>query len=140
MLRWPDGDLLPPPARDQLMGPGAPFELTREQVRGVEMTVFARRPPHLPAVLASACERFPDRPYLVFADGSGGESARLTFAETTALAVRVAATLRDKFGVRKGDRVALVGANSAEYAATLWAALSLGAITVGLNGWWTGPE
>ncbi|ONH22131.1 class I adenylate-forming enzyme family protein [Pseudofrankia asymbiotica] len=139
MLRWPDGDLLPPPLRDRLMGPGAPFELAREQVRGVEMTVFAGRPPHLPAILASACRRFPDRPYLVFTDATGAATT-LTFAETAARAVRVAGVLRDKFGVTKGDRVGFVAANCAEYAVGMWAALSLGAVTVGLNGWWTGPE
>ncbi|WP_045878221.1 class I adenylate-forming enzyme family protein [Pseudofrankia sp. DC12] len=140
MLRWPDGDLLPAPVRERLLGPGAPFELTREQVRGVEMTVFARRAPHLPAVLASACARFQDRPYLIFTGQDGADAATLTFADVTALAVRVAAVLRAEYGVKKGDRVGFVAANSAEYAVTLWAALSIGAITVGLNGWWTGPE
>ncbi|MDT3446477.1 MULTISPECIES: class I adenylate-forming enzyme family protein [unclassified Pseudofrankia] len=139
MLRWPDGDLLPPPLRDRLMGPAAPFELAREQVRGIEMTVFARRPPHLPAMLAAACRRFPDRPYLVFTEADGAATT-LTFAETAARAVRIAGVLRDKFGVRKGDRVGFVAANCAEYAAGMWAALSLGAIAIGLNGWWTGPE
>ncbi|MBL7618290.1 long-chain fatty acid--CoA ligase, partial [Frankia sp. AgB1.8] len=91
MLRWPDGDLLPAPARERLLGPGAPFELTRERVRGVEMTVFARRAPHLPAVLASACARFPDRPYLVFTGPGDADATTLTFADVAALAVRVAA-------------------------------------------------
>lgn len=140
MLRWPDGDLLPAPVRERLLGPGAPFELARESVRGVEMTVFARRAPHLPAVLAGACERFPDRPYLIFTRPGDEPATTLTFAEVAASAVRVAAVLRADYGVKKGDRVGFVGANSAEYAVMLWAALSLGAITVGLNGWWTGPE
>lgn len=117
-----------------LMGPGAPFELTRESVRGVEMTVFARRAPHVPALLAGANERHPDRPYLVF------PHVELTYAEVAARVVQAAQVLRDSYGIRKGDRVGIVGANSVEYAVTLWAAVSLGAIGVGLNGWWTGPE
>ena len=39
-----------------------------------------------------------------------------------------------------GDRVAIVAPNTVEYALTFWATTALGAITVGLNGWWTGEE
>jgi acyl-CoA synthetase (AMP-forming)/AMP-acid ligase II len=42
--------------------------------------------------------------------------------------------------VKKGDRVAILGANSAEWLITFWATVSLGAVAVGLNGWWTAPE
>ena len=40
----------------------------------------------------------------------------------------------------RGDRVAIAAANCAGYALAFWAATSLGAVTVALNGWWTGPE
>src|SRR5581483_6310662 len=39
-----------------------------------------------------------------------------------------------------GDRVAILAANCPEWIATFWATVSLGAIAVGLNGWWTGDE
>jgi acyl-CoA synthetase (AMP-forming)/AMP-acid ligase II len=140
MLRWPDGERLPAPAREGLIGPGAPFELVREKVRGVELTVFARREPHLPAVLATAAQRFGDRDYLVFTGPGGLAETALSYAATASRAAQLAVVLRDQYGVRWGDRVGFVGANSAEYAVGLWAAIALGAITVGLNGWWTGPE
>ncbi|SHN46607.1 class I adenylate-forming enzyme family protein [Cryptosporangium aurantiacum] len=129
-----DLDRLPSEMRTALCGPGSPFELTRESVRGVELTVFARRPPHLPGLLLAAAEQHGDRPYLVFPD------RRLTYKETVGEIPAVAAVLRDRHGIGHGDRVAVVGPNSLEYAVTLWAVAWLGAISVSLNGWWTGPE
>ena len=39
---------------------------------------------------------------------------------------------------RKSDRVAIASANRVEYVLSFWAATVLGAVTVALNGWWTG--
>ncbi len=133
-LRWPDGDRLPDPTRQALIGPGAPFELRDDDVLGVTMPTFARRPPHLRQLLASGAERFGDRPYLVFPDRT------LTFASVLRPVAAVARALAGRYGVGKGDRVAIAAANRAEYAITFWAATSLGAVTVAMNGWWTGPE
>jgi len=127
-------DLMPAPVRAALTGPGGPFELAIEPVRGAEMTVFARRAPHLPAHLLAAAARHPGRPYLVFPDRT------VSYGDAVRVIPRVAATLRERFGVGRGDRVALAGANSAEYALALWAVAWLGGIAVGLNGWWTGAE
>ncbi|MFG1925339.1 class I adenylate-forming enzyme family protein [Cryptosporangium sp. NPDC048952] len=128
-----DLDRLPPDTRAALTGPGSPFELVRENVRGVEMTVFANRPPHLPALLQNVTAQHPDRPYLVFPE------RQLTYQETTDQVAAVAAALQTA-GITRGDRVALVGPNSLEYALTLWALAWLGAVSVSLNGWWTGTE
>jgi acyl-CoA synthetase (AMP-forming)/AMP-acid ligase II len=127
-------DLVPEPLRAALTGPGGPFELATEPVRGVRMTVFARRAPHLPAHLLAAAGRHPGRPYLVF------PGRTVSYGEAVRVIPRVAAELGERFGVGRGDRVALAGANSPEYALTLWAVAWLGAIAVGLNGWWTGTE
>ncbi|ONH59001.1 AMP-dependent synthetase [Frankia sp. CcI49] len=134
MLRWPDLHRVPESARALLLGPGAPFELAREDVRGVEMTVFANRPRNVVEVLRAAGRDHADRPYLILGDRT------VTYAEATAVAERVAAVLHGRHGVRRGDRVALVGANSVEHALTIWAVVLLGGVVVGLNGWWTGPE
>ena len=40
----------------------------------------------------------------------------------------------------KGDNVALCGANSAGWILSFWATLSLGAVAVAMNGWWTETE
>jgi acyl-CoA synthetase (AMP-forming)/AMP-acid ligase II len=130
-LRWVVGDLLPPDVRDALIGPGAPFELVVEPVRGQPHVVFARRPPHLLALLDQAD---PAATFLVDGDRTW------TFAQARADIATVADTLAGRYGITKGDRVAIVSANSPEYALAMWAVLSLGAIVTSLNGWWTGDE
>jgi acyl-CoA synthetase (AMP-forming)/AMP-acid ligase II len=133
-LRWHDDDRLTPEQRAALSGPGAPFERRMEKVLGAEVEVFVDRPPNLVAVLQSAAEQFPDRPYLLFPDET------VTFGEAPSRVAAVAAVLADEYGVTQGDRVAFASANSLPYALAEWAVISLGAIIVGLNGWWTGPE
>ncbi len=116
------------------MGPGAPFELVKEDVLGSTMDVFAKRPANLRQALLDAAERFGDREYLVFPDRT------YTFASMIPAVTSVASVLSETYGVKAGDRVAIAAANCPAFAITFWAATSLGAITVALNGWWTGPE
>jgi long-chain acyl-CoA synthetase len=85
----------------------------------------------LPAVpvttlLADAVARFPARPAMEFL------GRRWTYAETGALAARVASGLQ-KLGVRKGTRIALLLPNSPYYVACYCGALSAGAIVVNMN-------
>ncbi|HTL86063.1 MAG TPA: class I adenylate-forming enzyme family protein, partial [Acidimicrobiia bacterium] len=132
-LTWPD-PTLPDAVRDGLCGPGAPFELVTEPVLGVPMQVFKSRPRSLREMMLTAAERFGDRPYVVFPDRT------LTYEGIVEPAAAVARSLAEKYGVGKGDRVAICAANCVEYAITFWAATALGAITVAMNGWWTGAE
>ena len=133
-LRWPDADRIPEAIRAGLMGPGAPFELGDGEVLGATMDVFATRSRDLRQLLVSAGHRYGEQPYLSFPDRS------YSFAGVIAPVASVAAALRDRYGVGQGDRVAIGAANCAEWVLTFWAATALGAITVALNGWWTGPE
>ncbi len=124
----------------ELTGPGGPFEVGTERVQGEEMRVFAKRAPHLRAVLESSA-RFGDADYLVFdRAGAEGESFRLTYRDHLRVVASVAKALRERFGVGKGDRVAILAANAPEWIVTFWAAQCLGAIAVGLNAWWAGDE
>ncbi|HQV57348.1 MAG TPA: class I adenylate-forming enzyme family protein, partial [Ilumatobacteraceae bacterium] len=52
----------------------------------------------------------------------------------------VGGVLRDRYQVKRGDRVCIVSANSPDYLLAMWALVSLGAIISSLNGWWTGAE
>ena len=97
-----------------------------------------QRPRSLVEVLRSSAEQFGDRPYLVFPDG--GVARRSPSPRCPSGRARSRAVLADEYGVGKGDRVAFASANSLEYALAQLAVVSLGAIIVGLNGWWTGPE
>ncbi|HZQ85189.1 MAG TPA: class I adenylate-forming enzyme family protein [Acidimicrobiales bacterium] len=133
-LRWPDGDRIPEPIRSGLLGPGAPFEMAQEEVLGTKMDVFVQRPRNLIGLLQSGAERFGDLPYLTFPDRA------YTYRSIVPAVASVAAILRDTYGVGRGDRVAIAGANTADWVVTFWATTVLGGITVAMNGWWTGPE
>jgi acyl-CoA synthetase (AMP-forming)/AMP-acid ligase II len=133
-LEWTGADLLTPEQRASLLGPGAPFEIVEEAVLGHRLPVFARRPPHLRALFDGTADASPDAELLV-----EGER-RWTFAQARADIDAVAALLVERYGVAKGDRVAIVSANSPEYGLVMWAAVSIGAVVASLNGWWTGPE
>ena len=108
------------------------YDLTREEVLGVEMTVFAERHRSLRELLAASHE-FGDLDYVVDGD------RRITYADHLAAVGPVAAWLASQ-GVGKGDRVAIRGWNSIEWVVTFWASVSLGAIAVGLNAWWSQAE
>ncbi|UCF47048.1 MAG: acyl--CoA ligase [Myxococcales bacterium] len=75
---------------------------------------------------------------MVFRDGE--RERRYTFSDHERLVASAAAALADRFGVSPGDRVAVLAANCPEWIISFWATVSLGAISVGLNGWWTEDE
>lgn len=133
-LTWTGASMLPDAARQALLGPGARFELVTEDVLGVPTEVFAQRRRSLRDSLSAAADTFGERTYLATADRD------YSFAETARLAGHLARRFADQYGIGPGDRVAVAGANSAEYAMVVWATISLGAINVGLNGWWTSTE
>jgi len=115
-------------------GPGSPFEVTTEDVLGEPMGVFRTRPGSLREVLA-ASTGFGERECMVFSDGR-----RITFGQFPSEVASTARYLRDVHGVGKGDPVALCGANGAGWITAFWACLSLGAVAVAMNGWWTEAE
>jgi acyl-CoA synthetase (AMP-forming)/AMP-acid ligase II len=121
----------------QLLAPGAPFELAEEEVLGERVRVFANRARSLREVLVRGRE-FGDAEYLVFCDGE--RERRYTFSDHEKLVASAATALKDRFGVGPGDRVAILAANCPEWVVSFWATVSLGAICVGLNGWWTEDE
>jgi acyl-CoA synthetase (AMP-forming)/AMP-acid ligase II len=117
----------------QLIGPGGMFETVEEEVLGERLQVFKQRVPSLRAYLERSAG-FGDAEYVIFGE------RRITFAEHARAVASVAKALRERFGVGPGDRVAILAANCPEWIVTFWATVSLGAIAVGLNGWWTGDE
>lgn len=117
----------------RLTGPGGEFETTSEEVLGSPMTVFKHRGTALHEVLAASVAHG-DREYIVT------EDRRLTFADHASRVASLALALRDEYGVGKGDRVAIAAANSPEWVITFWATVSIGAVAVGFNAWWSAPE
>jgi len=118
----------------ELAGPGGPFETVLERVGDADLRVFKNRARDLRRILEASL-RHGDRELFVF---DGGR--RLTFRQHFAAVATLARKLRDEHGIGRGDRVALLGANSAEWIVGAWASVSLGAIAVGMNGWWTEDE
>lgn len=116
-----------------IVGPGGPSEMRSEDVLGAPVSVFVDRYRALHEVLADSV-RHGDRPYIVTVDG------RLTFAEHAARVSSLAQQLREVDGVQPGDRVAILAANSVAWIESFWAVVSIGAIAVGCNAWWSPRE
>ncbi|HEU5008311.1 MAG TPA: class I adenylate-forming enzyme family protein [Jatrophihabitantaceae bacterium] len=116
----------------RLTGPGGEFEIAEQDVLGVRMPVLVNRERSLGELLAQSVS-LGDQDYLVTAEG------RISYAEHTAMVASLAAALSAR-GVRAGDRVAVLAANSPEWIIAFWAAASLGAVTASYNAWWTPAE
>ncbi|NUU21623.1 MAG: acyl--CoA ligase, partial [Streptomycetaceae bacterium] len=128
---------VPAPAPDPiaaLTAPGSRFELAEEDVLGVRMRVLVNRPRSL-AEFVRKSAHFGEREYVVHDDGT-----RWTYAAHARAVASVARALRERYGVGPGDRVAILAANRPEWLVTFWATVSLGAVAVGMNGWWAGDE
>lgn len=112
---------------------GGPFEIKEETVLGVRQPVFVQRPRSLRALLERSRD-FGDKVYLI------SEEHRISYAEHFARVAALATVLGEQYGVGKGDRVAILAANCPQWVVSYFATVSLGAVAVGLNGWWSGPE
>ncbi|MFE4454558.1 class I adenylate-forming enzyme family protein [Streptomyces sp. NPDC056796] len=117
----------------RLTGPGGAFELVREDVLGARTQVFAHRERSLADVVAASV-RHGERDYIVAGD------ERISFTEHANRVASLARVLEQEYGVGKGDRVALLAANNPGWVIAFWATVSLGAIAVAYNSWWTAPE
>jgi acyl-CoA synthetase (AMP-forming)/AMP-acid ligase II len=116
-----------------LTAPGADFELVEETVGGIPMRVFRNAPPTLRAVLELTRE-FAERDAVVY------EEERFTYGELLAVAAGLAARLRDRYGLERGDRIAVAMRNYPEWPLVFWAAIALDIVVVPLNAWWTARE
>ncbi|MFC5745614.1 class I adenylate-forming enzyme family protein [Actinomadura rugatobispora] len=120
-------------ARATLTAPGAAYELHEVVVAGKSVHCYRNAPPHLRAVFESTRE-YGDRDAVVY------EDERLTYAQQYAAVARTATTLREGFGIGRGDRVVLAMRNLPEFVIAFWACQVIGAVAVPLNAWWTGQE
>ena len=117
----------------RVTAPGERFEVVTVDVDGVEQRVFKNAPPSLREVFASARARG-DEPFLVY------EDERWSFTEVLRHVDALAALLVDRYGIGKGDRVAIGMRNYPEWVISFAAITSIGAISVSLNAWWTEDE
>jgi long-chain acyl-CoA synthetase len=120
-------------ATRQLTAPDGPFAIVDLEIAGAGYRAFAGAPPSLRAVFDAARARG-EEDFLVYGD------ERWTFARVLAEADALGAALVSHYGVRKGDRVALALRNLPEWVVAFTAVLSVGAVAVALNAWWTAEE
>ena len=114
-----------------LTAPGQPYELVVEVVDGRPLKVFANAPRSLRELYASTAS---DLDFLVYGD------ERLSFAGTHRRASALAHALVHRFGVGKGDRVAIAMRNYPEWVIGFTAATAIGAVAVAMNAWWQPDE
>ncbi|HEX9684015.1 MAG TPA: class I adenylate-forming enzyme family protein [Acidimicrobiales bacterium] len=125
------------PTRGELIGsltsPGAPFEITTTTIFGWnDIRIYSSQPASLRDVFEAGRER-DDQAHLIVGD------RQWTFAEVTTDVDHVAAGLVE-LGVGPGDRVAVLASNCREWVLTFWATVNIGAVVVGLNGFWGADE
>ncbi|ARR53263.1 hypothetical protein HY78_07315 [Rhizorhabdus wittichii DC-6] len=119
--------------RSRLTAPGSVFEVVPAEIGGRTYKSWAQAPTTLRAILERS-RSFGDQTFIVF------EDERLSHAAHVERVARCASALRARYGIGKGDRVAIAMRNLPEWSIAFWAVVSLGAVAVSINAWMTGPE
>ena len=120
-------------AHAALTAPGAPFEMEDAVIRGLTYRVWKSTPRNL-RVVFDEMRAHGDRDYVVY------EGDRLTYADAIRASSTLAHLLRDRYDVKKGDRVAIAMRNFPEWVVAFWAITTIGAVVVPLNAWWSAEE
>jgi long-chain acyl-CoA synthetase len=127
---WPKMTL--PEVEAALTGSGGRFEMETVTINGVPTRTWKNAPPSL-AWLAQASRAHGDRVFTIY------EDERVSYEANFRAVATLAGKLRD-MGIAKGDRVGLAMRNLPEWPVIFFAAVSIGAIVVPLNAWWTAGE
>ena len=124
----PEEDLLALAARcrEQLIAPGAPFELTQISVNGQTLPAYRNALASLPAVI-DAGRVHGAREFMVY------EGDRWTFDRFYQAVDALAGRLQAGHGVKAGDRIAIAMRNRPEWAVAFAAVALLGAVPAPLN-------
>ncbi len=115
-----------------LTAPGMRFEMEEVDIRGVRLRTWKNAPPNLRAI-ALLGQSHGAREFVIY------EDERMTYDAWFRAVARLAHEFQAR-GVKKGDRVALAMRNLPEWPVVFFAAVTIGAICVPLNAWWTGDE
>lgn len=116
-----------------LTADGAPFEMETRIICGRPVRAYKQGFTDLRALFL-ASRRWGDRDFLVF------EGERLTYDEHFRAVAALARVLVARYGIAKGDRIAIAMRNFPEWPIVFWAAVSIGAVATPLNAWGTGDD
>ena len=117
----------------RLKAPDSPLATTTMVIDGIEQEVFSKVPANLRELYRLGLS-VADWDFLVY------EDERYSFGQTIAIAEHLARVMMERFGISKGDRVAICSRNNPEWCMAYMATTMIGAIVVPMNSWWTGPE
>ncbi|MFC8075900.1 AMP-binding protein [Streptomyces sp. NPDC057307] len=115
-----------------LTAPGAPFEVVRAENGSL---MYADGPRTLREFVETTWA-YGERPFLV-----GGDGAHLlTYGDFFAAATMLANRFVDTYGLRPGDRAAVVMGDRPDWQSAFWATQLAGLVAVPLDAAWTGDE
>jgi long-chain acyl-CoA synthetase len=111
----------------------SPWEV--EEVKWPDFTgpAFKNRPQNVVELLEETVRKYPDR------EGFIGDKWRLTYSQFDVIVNRIASGL-EEYGIKRGDRVAVLLGIQVETALTFFALMKLGALMVPLNTRFKGEE
>jgi len=121
-------------ANAALSAPGSPLALEESIIDGVIYKTYADAPPNLRDLLTMGRMAFGTREFLIY------EDERVTYDAMARAVAHFARALSQTYGIKKGDRMAIVMRNYPQWPIAFFAGLSLGAIVTPMNSWWTGEE
>ncbi|MEM9705851.1 MAG: class I adenylate-forming enzyme family protein [Pseudomonadota bacterium] len=109
------------------------FKVGAADISGNSYRIFENAPPSLVGIFMFGASHG-DKDFIL------SESGNLSHAETFKRACRFAHGLQEKYGVKKGDRVAIAMRNYPEWCVAYMGIVMLGGVVVPLNAWWKTDE
>jgi long-chain acyl-CoA synthetase len=116
-----------------LVAPGQPFAVETIDIGGIEYRNYSTMPANLGQYFLQM-QRQGDKDFALYLQ------ERYTFGQAYNHSAEFAAALTARYGVGKGDRVAILSRNNPQWMMAFVAVTSIGAVAVPMNAWWTTEE
>ena len=112
---------------------GSPFEIVEREMNGQTLKVWAELPSSLRESFVGS-RLHGDKTFLVYEDETW------SFADVMARVDEIADALVTRYGIERGDRVAIAMRNYPEWIFSFAAITSVGGVAVCMNAWWKEEE
>ena len=116
-----------------LTAPGQPFAVETIDIGAHQYLNYTEMPANLGQYFLNM-QRQGDKDFAVYLN------ERYTYGQAYQLSTAFAAALAGRYGVQKGDRVAILSRNNPQWMLAFVAVTSVGAVSVPMNAWWTTEE